>query len=122
MPRGRGRGRGTGRGRGRGRGGRGRSRGGGRGRSRSRNVPRQPQDENETKVPEDININTDVKKYFVGNATVEQHYNAQNENKNRYVAGMVALMKDGVTITQSKCFLSFDMHRGLTKKAKLTIL
>lgn len=96
MPRGRGRGGARGRGRGGRRGGR------GRGRSAGRNIRRQPQDEIEATEPVEINISNDVKKFFVGNASVEQHYHAQSENKHRYVAGMIALMKDGVTITQSK--------------------
>lgn len=92
------------RGRGRGRGGargRGRGRGSGRGRSRGRNNTLQANDENDTKNTDDLNINIDVKKFFIGNATVEQHYNAQNENKHKYVAGMVALMKDNVSLTQN---------------------
>lgn len=100
MPRGRDRGRGRGRG---GRSGRGRS--GGR-------RPQQPKDDNEVKITEELDISKDVKKYFIGNGSVEQHYNAQNENKHKYAAGMVALMKDGVTITQSKSYKKAKKKRN----------
>jgi glucose dehydrogenase len=54
------------------------------------------------KSTEELDINKDVKKFFIGNATVEQHHKAQNENKHKYSAGMVALLKDGVALAQSK--------------------
>ena len=53
-------------------------------------------------VDEDLNINTNLKKFFVGTASFEQHFKAQQENRRRYAAGMKVLEKNGVDISQSK--------------------
>ena len=103
-----GRGRGRGRGAGRGRGGRGRSRGGGRGRNFARpaRAPGAADDNNEDDIvvspDENLDISGDVRQFFIGTANFDHHYNAQNANMNRYLAGMFVLNKNGVDISQSK--------------------
>lgn len=83
-----------GRGRGRGRGGR----RGGRGRSQNRSPAQVTADTENT----DINLETNPQDYFTGNVTVEQHYNGQNENRERYAATMAVLQENGVDVAQSK--------------------
>lgn len=104
-----------GRGRGRGRGGRGRGRGASRGRGRGRTAWADPTAaaaetdewavEKQTSESEALDINKDPRQYFTGKATFEQHYNAQQENKERYVAALTVMHKNGVEISQSKCTL-----------------
>ena len=114
--RGRARGRGRGRGASRGRGGsRGRGRGGSGGRGAGRGgrggyvAGRQhsnaSSDDKTIEVAEvdvTLDIHKDIKKFFVGTASFSQHFDAQNENKQRYAAGMAVLEKSGVEISQSK--------------------
>ncbi|XP_033727100.1 uncharacterized protein LOC117316564 [Pecten maximus] len=94
-------------GRGRGRGGRGR--GGRRGRSgrggRSGNAAAGSSTdgaspENKVEVKE-LSVDTDLQAFFVGNASVSQHYVAQNQKVQRYAAGMAVLQKNGVEIAQN---------------------
>ncbi|KAH3736540.1 uncharacterized protein LOC127850969 [Dreissena polymorpha] len=94
----RGRGRGRGRG-GRGRGGRGRgsSRGRGGRNTRSQSKPR----EETTTTPKELNIETDVTSYFVGNVSADQHYEGQQQNRDRYAAAMAVLQNNGVDIVQN---------------------
>ncbi len=122
--RGRGRGQGRGRGRGgggsRGRGGRGSGSGGGRGgRGGGRGgaasaAPREAWDidTTEQKAEENLDINKDLKKFFISTASFEQHYNAQEENKVRYAAGMATLENTGVEVSQSKHQSGFDLDTG----------
>ena len=39
----------------------------------------------------DLNINENATEYFTSNATFDQHYDAQTENKEKYLATMMAL-------------------------------
>ncbi|XP_060085365.1 uncharacterized protein LOC132564751 [Ylistrum balloti] len=90
-------------GRGRGRGGRGRG-GGGRGRGRSARGGAGASTDgasSENKEVKDLNIDTDLQAFFVGNASVSQHYVAQNQNTERYAAGMAVLQRNGVEIAQN---------------------
>ena len=89
--------------RGRGRGGRGRGRGGRHNRSRGNTRPT-TSDTTETETSTvDLSVEGDVKPYFVGNnATIDQHYEAQDKNRDRYAATMAVLTKNGVEISQSK--------------------
>ena len=89
-----GRGRGGGRGRGR---GRGRWRGHGRGQSQSREEDNKDQWAEET----EIDVNTDVKALFVGQATFDQHYKGQEENRTRYAAAISVFQDTGLEISQS---------------------
>ena len=57
-----------------------------------------------TEVPKEFDVNENVTDYFTGSASVDQHFKAQTENRDRYAAGMVVLQKNGVEIVQSKCF------------------
>ena len=104
-PRGRGRGHGRGPGRGRGRGA---SRGrGGRGRGPGRNITGiENSDEwtldKQTGEAEAMNINKDAGQFFTGKATFEQHYDAQQENKERYAAALTVMHRNGVEISPSK--------------------
>ena len=107
MP-GRGRGRGGLRGRGRGR-GRGRQRGRGRGRGQEPDQEAAPYSDWEMTADdtspdqEMLDINKDdVTKFFIGTASFDQHYNAQNTNKVRYAAAIDVLDKNGVDISQSE--------------------
>jgi hypothetical protein len=52
-----------------------------------------------------VSLETNPQDYFTGNVTVEQHYNGQNENRERYAATMAVLQESGVEIAQSKCSL-----------------
>ena len=101
------RGRGGGRGRGRGRGAFGRGRGG-----------HQNQEEGHdnfmdweisaadkvTQCDAKYDINGDVTPLFVGTASFDEHYKAQDENRSRYAAAISALESNGVDISQSKQF------------------
>ncbi|XP_069106344.1 uncharacterized protein [Argopecten irradians] len=92
-------------GRGRGRGGRGRAvgRGSRRGVSRpsaSGSSTDGASSENKVEVKE-LSVDTDLQAFFVGNASVAQHYVAQNQNTERYAAGMAVLQKNGVEIAQN---------------------
>ncbi len=49
-------------------------------------------------------INTDVTPLFVGTASFDAHYKAQNENRSRYAAAINALESTGVDLSHSKCF------------------
>ncbi|XP_064628385.1 uncharacterized protein LOC135487986 [Lineus longissimus] len=90
MPRGmRGRGRG-GRGRGRGRGGRGNY-------GATSSVPTTPSNQKN----EDLDINKDVKGFFVGTASPELHYEAQEENRFRYAAAMCLMDELGIEMSQN---------------------
>ena len=102
-----------GRGRGRGR-GRGASRGGrGRGRGRGRKITRAWESisatgnsdelDKQTSETEAMDINRDACQFFTGKATFEQHYDAQQENKERYAAALTVMHRNGVEISQSKC-------------------
>ncbi len=105
MPgRGRSRARGGVRGRGR---GRGHVRGRGRGRgayNRQSSVPTADTwgVEEQQEKAEDLDINKDVKGFFVETALFEQHFDAQEQNRNRYAAAVAVLEKNGVEISQSK--------------------
>ena len=103
------RGRGTSRGRGRGRGGsRGRGRGGYAGGGR-RVASREPKEEVIKTEDElkDLDVDKDVLSFFVGAVSVEQHFNAQEKNRDRYAAGMAVLQRNGVDIAQSKSYLIY---------------
>lgn len=50
----------------------------------------------------DVNLETNPQGYFTGSVTVEQHYNGQNENRERYAATMAVLQENGVEVAQSK--------------------
>ena len=93
------RGRGRGRGRGAGRGGRGRFAGRGR-----RVASREPKEDIDKKEVEqkDLDVDKDVLSFFVGAVSTEQHYAAQEKNRDRYAAGMAVLQKNRVDIAQSK--------------------
>lgn len=105
------RGRGRGRGRG-GRGGRGRGRGGFAGRG-SRVASRESKDELEKKEVEvkDLDVDKDVLSFFVGTVSTEQHFTAQEKNRDRYAAGMAVLQKNRVEVAQSKCLLSWSYKK-----------
>lgn len=47
-------------------------------------------------------MNADVTSYFVGSVSADQHYEGQEQNRDRYAAGMAVLQKNGVDIAQSK--------------------
>lgn len=89
------------RGRGRGRGGRsGRGRGGrSGGRGRSANQPNE--DAKPLQQPKEYNVDQDVMAYFVGNASCDQHYEAQEKNFDRYTAAIAVLKKNGVELLQN---------------------
>ncbi|KAK3576583.1 hypothetical protein CHS0354_011259 [Potamilus streckersoni] len=107
--RGRGRGRGGGRGRGRSAsGGRGRSagrvgRGGRRGGARSAPPTGTDSDANDIAEtqPHELDVDKNVKNFFVGNVTIEQHYKGQEQNRDRYAACMAVLEASGVEIAQN---------------------
>ncbi|KAL3857791.1 hypothetical protein ACJMK2_012426 [Sinanodonta woodiana] len=107
--RGRGRGRRGGRGRGRSAsGGRGRSggrrgRGGRRGGAHSappRGTDSDAKDVAETEQKE-LDVEKNVKDFFVGNVSIEQHYKGQEQNRDRYAACMAVLEDSGVEIAQN---------------------
>lgn len=106
----RGRGRG---GRGRGRGGRGRGRSGVRGRGNSRGrrgrgqgrfgtIRRRTESLVNDIVTDSEPTMDNVKSYFMGNVSFEQHYQAQEENRDRYAAAVATMIENGVDIVQSK--------------------
>ncbi|OWF49165.1 uncharacterized protein LOC110452170 [Mizuhopecten yessoensis] len=90
--------RGRGRG-GRGRGGRGRR--GGRSGSHSASAPTEGTSSDSQVEVKELSVDTDLQAFFVGNASVAQHYAAQNQNTQRYAAGMAVLQKNGVEIVQN---------------------
>ena len=96
------------RGRGRGRGG-GRRGGGGRGRGRgfprSGSVDRGSADTVSTPDIKDLDINDDLRAFFVESVSIEQHLKGQTANRDRYAAGMAALQKSSVEVPQSKFLL-----------------
>ena len=49
-----------------------------------------------------MDIDKDLQKYFVGTASFEQHYDAQEANRDRYIAGLIVMNKSGIEISQSK--------------------
>lgn len=49
----------------------------------------------------DVNLETNPQGYFTGSVTVEQHYNGQNENRERYAATMAVLQENGVEVAQN---------------------
>lgn len=116
--RGSGRGRGRGRGRGgaaggrggaaggRGRGGRGASRGRGRG-SRGRGSAQSANTDDWGVTQEGaqqvatLSVEDNLREYFTGTASFQQHYDAQDVNRPRYAAGMAVLEQNGVEINQS---------------------
>ena len=51
---------------------------------------------------DNLSIETDLRGFFVGTASFDKHFDAQESNKTRYVAGMTVLNKNGVEISQSK--------------------
>ena len=98
------RGRGRGRGRG-GRGGRGRGRGRGGYAGRGRRVAsRESKDEIDSKEVEvkELDVDKDVLSFFVGTVSTEQHFSAQEKNRDRYAAGMAVLQRNRVDVSQSK--------------------
>ena len=101
--RGRGRGRGSGARGGR---GRGRGRGGFAGRGR-RVASREPKDEVQNKEVEvkELDVDKDVLSFFVGTVSTEQHFSAQEKNRDRYAAGMAVLQKNKVEVAQSKFYI-----------------
>lgn len=99
----------SGRGRGRGRGGSNRGRGGRRGRggfgrsrvSRSHNCrSRSPSPVATTEVAEPSM--DDVKSFFMGKVSFEQHYQGQEENRDKYAAAISTMINSGVDVVQSK--------------------
>ena len=97
---------------GRGRGqGRGPSRGRGRGRGRkitqawenTSGTGNSDELDKQTSETEAMDINRDACQFFTGKATFEQHYGAQQENKERYAAALTVMHRNGVEISQSKC-------------------
>lgn len=49
-----------------------------------------------------LDVNKELKEFFVGtSASYDDHYNAQQDNSSRYVAGMAVLERSGVDIAQS---------------------
>ena len=98
------RGRGRGRGRG-GRGGRGRGRGRGGSAGRGRRVAsRESKDEIDSKEVEvkELDVDKDVLSFFVGTVSTEQHFCAQEKNRDRYASGMAVLQRNRVDVSQSK--------------------
>lgn len=98
----------SGRGRGRGRGGSNRGRGGRRGRggfgrsrvSRSHNCrSRSPSPVATTEVAEPSM--DDVKSFFMGKVSFEQHYQGQEENRDKYAAAISTMMNSGVDVVQN---------------------
>lgn len=100
---------------GRGRGLRGRGRGQGRGNSRRQdergNDLRRRRSNTRSRPSESPSIDTtdgremsmdDVKSYFVGNVSYDHHYQAQEENRDKYAAAIVTMTESGVDIAQSK--------------------
>ena len=47
-------------------------------------------------------LKTDIMKFFHGTASIDQHYDAQNEDVTLYLAALVVLLDKGVEISQSK--------------------
>lgn len=94
-----------GRGRGRGRGGRGRGRGGGGAAAINTDETTGISGEGKDKVQ--LDLNKDIKEFFVGTASFEQHHDAQESNRTRYAAGMAVLSQNGVKVSQSKYL---DLH------------
>lgn len=58
------------------------------------------QEDNQTPI-ENLDINKDGVKYFTTNATVDQHYEAQNININKYLATLIACEKYSIEITKN---------------------
>lgn len=101
MP-GRGRGgRGRGRGRGAGRGGRGGRRGRSSGRT-NRSAHLNTLNEDDTKEQIDLDVDKDVNAYFTGDVSVDQHYEGQSKNRDRYAAGLAVKIDNGIEVPQSK--------------------
>lgn len=97
-----GRGRGGRGGGGRGRGGRGRGGPGrGRGRGGSAGPAASGSDKPQMEVEKDLDINGEVKDFFIGQASFEQHYNGQEINRTRYAAALAVCMETGVEISQN---------------------
>ena len=92
-----------GRGRGTGRGGRGGSfHRGGRGGNRHSN---RQQNENDTRTDNtdgELEFEKNVRPYFTGNVSFEEHFKAQSTHGDKYAAAMAAMIKTGVEISQSK--------------------
>lgn len=49
----------------------------------------------------ELDINKDVTSYFVGSVSVDQHYEGQEQNRDKYAAGMAVLESNGVDIAQN---------------------
>lgn len=113
-----GRGRGGRGGGGRGRGGRGRGGPGrGRGRGGSAGPAASGSDKPQMEVEKDLDINGEVKDFFIGQASFEQHYNGQEINRTRYAAALAVCMETGVEISQSEC--SFNCFYDYQTKFKI---
>ena len=91
-----------GRGRGTGRGGRGGSfhR---RGRGANRHISRlQSEKDTQTDDTDRVEFEKNVRPYFTGNVSFEEHFKAQSTHGDKYAAAMAAMIKTGVEISQSK--------------------
>jgi hypothetical protein len=77
---------------------------GGRGGSRGgyHNTGSRDNDDNTNQVVKDLNVNDEVTSYFVGSVSADQHFDGQEQNRDRYAAGMAVLEKNGVDIAISK--------------------
>jgi len=53
--------------------------------------------------PKDLDVDTNVRDYFLGNVTHDQHHKGQEKNRNRYTAAMVVMLKSGYEMPQSRC-------------------
>ncbi|KAH3792500.1 hypothetical protein DPMN_145997 [Dreissena polymorpha] len=83
--------------------GRGSSRGRGGRNTRSQSKPRKET----TTTPKELNIETDITAYFVGNVSADQHYEGQQQNRDRYTAAMAVLQNNGVDIAQNARIRAF---------------
>ena len=99
------------RGRGRGRGSRGgRGRVASRGRGVSRNGRLGSRSQYSRSRSHSLDENTEptldnVKSFFIGNVSFEQHYKAQEESRDRYAAGIATVIESGMDIVQSKLLI-----------------
>ena len=94
------RGRGRGRGRGASRGGRGGSRFGRGGHVRHRHRLDSANDTGT--IPDtELDFEKNVRPYFTGNVSFEEHFKAQSAHSDKYAAAMAAMMKTGVEISNS---------------------
>ena len=74
-----------------------------------RNTASRDNDDNKTEVAKDLDVNNEVTSYFVGSVSADQHFEGQEQNRDRYAAGMAVLEKNGVDIALSKCHHFFKI-------------